>query len=71
MNKHHNYRSLLVFGLAVSFSATLSAQANPTAAHNTSDKVLVVNGKTVEAAVRQIDGHSFVDIEALAQASVG
>src|ERR1700722_15076412 len=71
MNSHHNCRSILVFGLALLLSAVLSAQAISTVAHNTSDKVLVVNGKTVEAAVRQIDGRSFVDIEALAQATNG
>ena len=71
MNGRHNCRPILVFGLALSLMPVLSAQAISPVPHNTSDKVLVVNGKTVEAAVRQIDGRSFVDIEALAQATNG
>src|ERR1700728_434796 len=71
MNGRHNCRPILVFGLALSLTPVLSAQAISPVPHNPSDKVLVVNGKTVEAAVRQIDGRSFVDIEALAQATNG
>src|SRR5665213_2070146 len=71
MNKHHDFRPILALGFALSLAAVLSAQALPPMAHNASDKVLVVNGKTVEAKVRQIDGRSYVDIEALAQATNG
>jgi len=71
MNRHHNSRLLLVFGFALSLTATLSAPAVLPMAHNAFDKVLVVNGKTVEATVWQLDGRSYVDIEALAQATNG
>jgi len=71
MNKHHTFRPIVVFGFALSLAAVLTAQATPPVAPNASDKVLVVNGKTVEATVRQIDGRSYVDIEALAQATKG
>jgi hypothetical protein len=35
------------------------------------DKTLVVNGRTTDTAVREIDGHSYVDIENLAQITNG
>jgi hypothetical protein len=60
----------LVFGFVLSLAGFLSAQGTPPA-QSAPDKVLVVNGKTVEGKVRQIDGRSYVDIEALAQATNG
>jgi hypothetical protein len=60
MNEHKSFRLILVLGFALSFAGVVSAQVTP-------DKALVVNGKTAEAGIRQIDGHSYIDIEALAQ----
>jgi hypothetical protein len=65
-----NWRAALVLGLALYLTRVLSAQGLP-AVQNPPDKMLVVNGKTVEAKVRQIDGRSYVDVEALAQATGG
>ena len=64
------FRRLLALGFVLLLAAVLSSQgALP--AQSAPDKVLVLNGKTVEAKVRQIDGRSYVDIEALAQATNG
>jgi len=62
MNTHRTLRFSLPLVLALFLSGTLFAQ-------RTADKTLVVNGKTAAARVRQIDGHSYVDIESLAQAT--
>jgi hypothetical protein len=70
VNRHHNFRPVLVFGFALSLAGVFSAQGTPPA-QSAPDKVLVVNGETVEGKVRQIDGRSYVDIEALAQATNG
>jgi hypothetical protein len=70
MNKRHDFRPVLIFGFALSLTGVLSAQRTPPA-QSAPDKVLVVNGKTVEANVRQINGRSYVDIEALALATNG
>ena len=51
--------SLLSLGLILSVSETV-AQDMPS-------KALIVNGKSVNAAIVQIEGRSYVDIEALAQ----
>ncbi|MGB2890899.1 MAG: hypothetical protein WBC04_24670 [Candidatus Acidiferrales bacterium] len=60
MNKHHSFRFFLWLGFVLALAGVLFAQSTP-------DKTLVVNGKTAEAAVRQIDGRSYVDVETLAQ----
>ena len=70
MNRHHNFRPVLVFGFALSLAGVPSAQVTPPV-QSAPDKVLVLNGKIVEAKVRQIGGRSYVDIEALAQATNG
>jgi hypothetical protein len=70
MNKLHILRSILLFGFALFRVGSLSAQATPPP-QKPPDKVLIVNGKTVETKVRQIDGRSYVDVEALAQATNG
>jgi hypothetical protein len=64
MNRHLNFRSIVLLGFVLSLAGVLLAQQMP-------DKKLVVNGKTTAGAVRQIDGHSYVDIETLAQATNG
>jgi len=70
MNRNRNLRSAVVFGFVLLLAGVLSAQGT-SPAQSAPEKVLVVNGKTVEAKVRQIDGRSYVDIEALAQATNG
>jgi hypothetical protein len=53
---------LLILGVILSVSETV-AQDTP--------KALIVNGKTVDAAVVQVGGRSYVDIQGLAQAISG
>ena len=67
MNTHCAFRITLMFGLALSLAAIVSAQGTT----NTPNKTLVVNGKAVPAGVRQINGRSYIDVEALAQATNG
>jgi hypothetical protein len=64
MNRHRNLKSLALLGIVLSLAGVLLAQRGP-------DKVLVVNGKTIESPVVQIGGHSYVDIETLAQITNG
>ena len=64
MNKHRNLRFFLRLGVLLAIPGSLFPQSIP-------NKTLVVNGKTVEAAVRQIDGHSYVDVETVAQLTNG
>jgi hypothetical protein len=64
MNRYLNFRSTVLLGFVLSLAGVLLAQQMP-------DKKLIVNGKTTAGAVRQIDGHSYVDIETLAQATNG
>jgi hypothetical protein len=64
MNKHRNLGFFVRLGLVLAIPVSLFGQSIP-------NKTLVVNGKTVEAAVRQIDGHSFVDVETVAQLTNG
>jgi hypothetical protein len=64
MNKHHNFRFCIWLGFVLALPGSLFAQSAP-------NKTLVVNGKPVEVSVRQIDGHSYVDVETLAQLTNG
>jgi hypothetical protein len=64
MNQYRNLRFFVRLGLVLAIPVSLLAQSIP-------NKTLVVNGKTVEAAVRQIDGHSYVDVETVAQLTNG
>jgi hypothetical protein len=64
INKHRNLLFFVRLGLVLAIPGSLFAQSTP-------NKTLVVNGKTVEAAVRQIDGHSYVDVETVAQLTNG
>jgi hypothetical protein len=58
------FRFLIWLGFVVAFAGSLSAQT-------ASDKVLVVNGKTVDSGLIQIGGRSYVDVEAIAQVTNG
>ncbi len=64
MNKHHNFRFCVRLGFFLAFAGSLSAQSTP-------NKTLVVNGKSVEAPVFQIGGHSYIDVESLAEVTNG
>jgi len=64
MNEHRNLLFFMRLGLILAIPGSLFAQGTP-------NKTLVVNGKTVDAAVRQIDGHSYVDVETIAQLTDG
>jgi len=61
---HRSFRYLLLSGIMLSLAAVLLAQTSP-------EKTLVVNGKSAGAVVREIDGHTYVEIEALARATSG
>jgi hypothetical protein len=64
MNKHYNFRICVRLGFFLAFAGSLSAQTLP-------NKTLVVNGNSVEAVVLQIGGHSYIDVESLAQVTNG
>ncbi|HEY6444373.1 MAG TPA: hypothetical protein VIY66_13650 [Candidatus Acidoferrales bacterium] len=71
MDKYCASRFTLMFGLFLSLAAVLSAQGTPSVAPDVANKTLVINGKAVPAGVRQINGHSYIDVEILAQATNG
>jgi hypothetical protein len=64
MKNPRNFRFLIWLGFVFALAGTLSAQT-------ASDKVLVVNGKTVDSGLIQIGGRSYVDVEAIAQVTNG
>jgi hypothetical protein len=61
MSKHPSLRFALYLVSVLALSGMLFAQST--------NKTLVVNGKTAGAGVRQINGRLYVDLEALAQAT--
>ncbi len=71
MDKYCAFRLISMFGLVLSLATVLSAQGTPNATPDASNKTLVINGKAVPAGVRQINGHSYIDVETLAQATNG
>ncbi|MGB6429375.1 MAG: hypothetical protein WBF06_02235 [Candidatus Acidiferrales bacterium] len=60
MNRVRKFQIAAIAGIALALAGVLLAQSG-------AGKQLVVNGKTTNAAVLQMDGHSYVDIDALAQ----
>jgi hypothetical protein len=58
-------KAALLLGVVLSIAGVILAQ---TVAAN---KTLVVNGNSAGAAVREIDGHTYIEIEALARATNG
>jgi hypothetical protein len=64
MNKHHNFRFCIWLGFVLALPGSLCAQT-------ISNKTLIVNGKSAEATVLLIDGHSYIDVEMVAQLSNG
>jgi hypothetical protein len=61
MNKLSCFRTLKACVLSLMFAGAAFAQNAP------ERKTLVVNGRTADGAVVQIDGHSYVDVEAFAR----
>jgi hypothetical protein len=64
MNRLNHLQYVVLLGSVLSIVAVLSAQRAP-------NKTLVVNGKTTDTTITQIDGRSYVDIEALARITNG
>jgi hypothetical protein len=62
MSKHPSVRFVLYLAFVLLLSGMLFAQS-------TTNKILVVNGKTAGAGVRQINGRLYIDLETLAQAT--
>jgi len=61
MIKHPSFRFVLYLVLLLTLSGMLFAQST--------NKILVVNGKTAGVGVRQINGRLYIDLETLAQAT--
>jgi hypothetical protein len=61
MSKLSYFRFLTALTLCLMFAGAASAQKTPP------KKTLVVNGRTADGAVVQIDGHSYVDVDTLAR----
>jgi hypothetical protein len=61
MDKLSCFRSLTALVLSLTFAGAAFAQNAP------EKKTLVVNGRTADRAVVQIDGHSYVDVDAFAR----
>jgi hypothetical protein len=61
------FRWSVLFGLILFCAGNVRAQGSPPQA----SKILVVNGKTVGAELKEINGRSYVDIETLAQITNG
>lgn len=61
MSKLSHFRLLTALTLCLMFAGAVSAQNTP------SKKILVVNGRTADGAVVQIDGHSYVEVDTLAR----
>jgi hypothetical protein len=64
MKRFIDLKRVLLLGVVLSLSGVLFAQRTP-------DKKLILNGKATSAAVLQMDGHSYVDVETLAQITNG
>ena len=66
MKKHRNLKLGIFTGIVLTFAGVILAQtaATPT-------KTLIVNGKSAGAVAREIDGHTYIEIEALARSMNG
>jgi hypothetical protein len=67
LRRRNRLQIILLSGLVLSLAGTLPAQGTP----DKTNKTLVVNGKTVGSELLQINGHSYVDVETLAQITNG
>jgi hypothetical protein len=64
LKTHFTLARIILFGLALSLAAALSAQ-------RLQDRQLFLNGKLTNVVILQLNGHSYIDIEALAQITNG
>src|ERR1700752_4092718 len=64
MKRFVSFKRVVLLGVVLSLGGVLLAQRAP-------DKKLILNGKATSAAVLQMDGHSYVDVEALAHITNG
>lgn len=64
MKRHSSLKRVVLLGVVLSIGGVLYAQRTP-------DKKLILNGKATSASVVQIDGHAYLDVEALAQITNG
>jgi len=64
MERFFSFKRIALLGVALSLGGILLAQHAP-------DKKLILNGRATSAAVLQMDGHSYVDVETLAQITNG
>lgn len=69
MNGRRDYKLMLSSG-AVLLSGLILSLAGVILAQSAPEKTLIVNGKSA-GAVREIDGHTYIEIEALARATNG
>lgn len=67
MRRNKNIQLAMILGLILFCSGTALPQGDS----DQTSKTLVVNGKNLGAEVKQIDGHSYVDVDALAQITNG
>ena len=63
-NEHRNFRFLVGLGFVLALAGSGLAQNAP-------ERTLIVNGKTVDAGLREIDGHAYIDVETLAKLTNG
>jgi hypothetical protein len=70
MTKHRNYKFALSSGIVL-LSGIVLAFAGVILAQSVGNKTLIVNGKSAGAVVREFDGHTYIEIEALARATNG
>ena len=74
MTKHRNFKTVLFAVVILAFAGVILAQsetASTPAQTPAAAKNLIVNGKSSGAVVREIDGHTYIEIEALARATNG
>ena len=64
MKRFFSLKRIALLGIALALGGALLAQRAP-------DKKLILNGKATTAAILQMDGHSYVDVETLAQITNG
>jgi hypothetical protein len=65
MRKRPNIRIVLLVGIVLSLAGVILAQTA------TANKSFIVNGNSAGAVVREIEGHTYVELEALARATNG
>jgi hypothetical protein len=64
MKKHLNLKRMAILGFVLTLGGVLFAQQAP-------DRKLLINGKSTNAVVVDVDGHTYIDVETLAQLTNG